>query len=448
MAMYLGKAKIGYSSYSETPSLLNGKKVTRSDSLTVMNMGLLGADVKIQMRSQSWTNTTGKPLQMAFTMESAGRTQQVFATFSGNTAHVAVTNGGQKSTRTLTVPKDGAIGDDVLALVRTGKLKPGAKTVFYVLDPSTVAFQKNEAKFVGKVRTEVGGKAQNATLIEVNDSRAVTRMYLDPKGDPIRITGPMGIEILPVSKAIALAPPGKYAPSVDLALVTSIKTDKPINDPEKLTGLKIRFEAQNIRAIPSGDFQTAKREGGFWLIDVHPPQLTASEGKDIAQAAAEKPEWTKPSLHIPSSSSEFKALAKKIIGDETNVQKAALALQGWVNAQMQPNAGIGVLRDATEVLKTKEGVCRDYAILTVTLLRAAGIPAKLVSGIVNWDGAFYYHAWAEAWDGTRWLGIDSTVEQAQISAAHVKLGEGNVEDAFNFSFLDRAKIQVLGQKRN
>ena len=114
---------------------------------------------------------------------------------------------------------------------------------------------------------------------------------------------------------------------------------------------------------------------------------------------------------------------------------------------MKANAGIGVLRDAGEVLKTKEGVCRDYAILTATIMRAAGIPTRLCSGLVNWDGSFYYHAWVEVWDGKRWLGMDSTVPYLQISATHVKLGDGNVEEAFTFTFLDKVKIEVLEAKR-
>jgi transglutaminase-like putative cysteine protease len=153
-------------------------------------------------------------------------------------------------------------------------------------------------------------------------------------------------------------------------------------------------------------------------------------------------------MHIPSSSTKFTQLAKSIVGDRTRVADAASAIQLWVNSQMKPNAGIGVLRDANDVLATKEGVCRDYAILTTTLLRAAGIPSRLASGLVNWDGTFYYHAWAEVWDGEKWLGIDSTTDQKQISAAHIKLGEGNVEEAFTFTFLEKAKITVLGSSKN
>jgi transglutaminase-like putative cysteine protease len=144
----------------------------------------------------------------------------------------------------------------------------------------------------------------------------------------------------------------------------------------------------------------------------------------------------------------MKTLAAKIVGEKQDVVSASLAIRRWVFDQMRPNAGIGVLRDAREVLQSREGVCRDYAILTATLLRSAGIPARVASGLVNWDGTFYYHAWAEAWTGSGWLGLDSTSKVDQITPAHVKLGEGSVEEAFTFTFLDKVKIELLETRKD
>ncbi|HSI73259.1 MAG TPA: transglutaminase-like domain-containing protein [Fimbriimonas sp.] len=445
LALYMSGAKIGYSSYSAAAVKLNGKPASRNDSTMVMDIGLLGTPVKMKMDSSTWSSA-GKPVKMTFHLESAGRQQDVVANFTGSTVNVLINNSGQKTTRTLKMPP-GEVVDDPVALMLQGKMKPGAKKSFYVLDPMTIKFLKNEVRLVGKAKTKVNGRSYDAVLLEVDDTRTVTKIFTSAKGDLIKIESLMGIEMLPVSKAIALAPPGKYAPSVDLAYSTSLKTDKAIVDPASLTGLTVRVTAKNLKRIPNDGFQTTTNEGGSWIIEVHPPQLGAAESASVVEAARQKPDWVKPSLHMPSDAKKFKDLAVQIVGDRQDVKSAALAVQRWVNQEMKPNAGIGVLRDATEVVQTKEGVCRDYAILTVTLLRAARIPARLASGIVNWDGAFYYHAWAEAWDGSRWLGIDSTTDREQISAAHVKLGEGNVEEAFTFTFLDRAKIEVLKTKR-
>lgn len=442
LGLYMQGTKIGYAEYTSGPSTLDGKALVRSDSKTILNAGLLGSAMSMQMLSTTWLTPAGKPVQMNFTMSSAGRSQKVIARFGASTVKIDVDNSGQKSQKTLAIP-NGAIVDDPIALITNGTMTAGGTKSFYVLDPTTISFIKNDVKILGPGKAEVLGKSFDATLVEVVDPRASMTVYLGSKGDVIKIDGPMGMEMWPISKAQALAKPDAYAPSVDLAQASMLKTDKPIDDPAHLKQLDLRVTAKNLNSVPSGDHQTSTRDGDAWLIKVHPPQLGTVKSQTIAQAKAEMPEWTKPSLNIPSDAPAFRKLAASIVGKDTSVAKASRDIQVWVNKQMKPNAGIGVLRDATEIVKTKEGVCRDYAILTVTLLRAAGIPAKLVSGLVNWDGDFYYHAWAEVWDGSRWLGIDSTTPDAQMSAGHVQLGEGNVEQAFTFTVLDRAKVEVL-----
>jgi len=446
LGLFLQGNKIGYSVFSFAPTKVAGKPAVQNDGTTVMDAGLLGTAMRIEMKSRSWTTPTGAPLKMNFEMSSSGRTQKVTATFGPKNVVAQIDNSGHKSTKTLPIPKGGRVVDDPMTLVVSGAMKPGMSRSFYVLDPTTVTFIKNDVKLIGKAKAEVRGKQVDATLVEITDPRASMKVYLSAKGDLVRAEGPMGIEMYPISRVEALGKT-KYTPSVDLAFNTSLKTDIPIEDPAHLKGLKLKITGRDLSRIPSGEYQTTQKDGEGWIVDVHPFQIADDKGETIVKARSQKAEWVKPSMNLPSGSPRFKALARKIVGQKTDVQGAAFAIRAYVYQIMKPNAGIGVLRDANEVLDSKEGVCRDYAVLTATLLRAAGIPTRLASGLVNWDGTFYYHAWAEAWDGKHWIGIDSTSDSNQISAAHVKLGEGNVEEAFAFTFLDKAKIEVLDTKK-
>jgi len=302
---------------------------------------------------------------------------------------------------------------------------------------------------VGPRSITVGKKTVQSTLIQILDPRMTFNVYVTKKGDLIKVDAPMGIEMVPETREEALSHKSTgYQPSADLAFSSSIHPDKRISDPDALTGLTLRVTGHDLSNLPSDDHQTITKDGNGWLVVVHPPQLKDEKPCTIAEATAEKPEWLKPTLDIPSHATTFTNLAASILKGEAGVIPAALAIKKYVYETMRPNAGIGVLRDAGEVLRTKEGVCRDYAILTVTLMRAAHIPARLASGVVNWEGDFFYHAWAEIWDGSKWIGIDSTVPQEQMSAAHVELADGNVKEAFEFTFLDKVKIEVLDLKRS
>jgi hypothetical protein len=439
LGLYIKNQKIGYASYSTHPTQREGRSVMQSDTHTVMDAGLLGTPLQIVIDSTSYLEKDNSPLEMDFDMSSSGRTQKVRAHFAKDNVLVSVDNSG--ATRTLTLKRpDGPIVDDPMNLFLTHQ----KATQCYILDPTTVSFVPNEVRLIGTKTVSLHGRLVKETIVDLIDPRATTRAYLDPEKNLIRAVGPMGITMIPVSKSVAIAKPSAYSATVDLGYSTSIVPTGTIENPAATTEIKLRLSGKNLEHAPNDASQTLSGSGDVWTLDVHPPRF--EDGVSISKAGQEKPEYIRDDLDIPSNSLEFKRLAKKIVGERTETLAAALAIKDWVYSQMKPNAGIGVLRDASEVLRTKEGVCRDYAILTATLLKSAGIPTRLASGLVSWDGTFYYHAWDEVWDGSHWIGIDSTTPDKQISAAHIKLAEGSVAEAFNFVVLDHVSIKILSSQ--
>ena len=448
LGLYLKGNKIGYSCYESTTAKLNGTLLNRSDSKTVIDAGILGSSMSVTMNSTAWTNRSGRPIQMKFDSSSDGRVNRVLAVFHPTAVNLELSNGSVKSHRVLALPSGGDVVDDPLSLVLSGGMKAGTTQTFYVLDPSTASFMRNIVHYVGSARVSVLGKSVSSRLVRIQDSTSTTDVYINGKGDVLKVDAPMGIVMLPVTKTVALAKATKNSLATDLAEASSIKPDRPIEDPDELSHLKLKLACASVSEIPSDGYQSVTRLAGDWIVDIHPPKLRETQGYSIVDAGRSKPLWVEPSLNVPSDSKRFRELAARIIGSKKDVRSASFAIQMYVYQNMKFNSGIGVLRDASEILDTKDGVCRDFAVLTLTLLRAAGIPARLATGLVNADGAFYYHAWTEAWDGARWFGVDSVTDRAQLSASHVKLGEGNIDTAFTFAFLEKAKITILDAQRD
>lgn len=75
--------------------------------------------------------------------------------------------------------------------------------------------------------------------------------------------------------------------------------------------------------------------------------------------------------------------------------------------------GIPVI-PASVILRNRAGDCTEHSILTTALLRACGIPARCVVGIIlagEFSGkknVFVYHMWVEAFYNGRWVFVDST----------------------------------------
>ena len=83
--------------------------------------------------------------------------------------------------------------------------------------------------------------------------------------------------------------------------------------------------------------------------------------------------------------------------------------------------------DAATVLARGEGVCQDQAHVFIACCRAAGIPARYVSGYFYTGdvGEIASHAWADAWLGeeTGWLSIDLT-HKSLAGERHCRLAVG------------------------
>lgn len=89
-----------------------------------------------------------------------------------------------------------------------------------------------------------------------------------------------------------------------------------------------------------------------------------------------------------------------------------------------------VTTTAAQALDAGNGVCQDFAHVTLSLARAVGIPARYVSGYLHPvpDARLGQpvkgesHAWVELWVG-EWIGLDPT-HNADVGERHVVLGRG------------------------
>jgi transglutaminase-like putative cysteine protease len=146
---------------------------------------------------------------------------------------------------------------------------------------------------------------------------------------------------------------------------------------------------------------------------------------------------------IQSEDPEMTHLAKSIIDETTDPFMAAGLILGWVFENLEKTPVVSI-PDAREILTQRKGDCNEHATILTALLRAAGIPARIVVGVVYKDGRFYYHAWNEAYIN-RWISMDATLKQMPVDATHIKLINGGIEEqirivgiigTFEFGILD------------
>jgi transglutaminase-like putative cysteine protease len=104
---------------------------------------------------------------------------------------------------------------------------------------------------------------------------------------------------------------------------------------------------------------------------------------------------------------------------------------------------------AAEVAVSRQGDCSEFAVLTAAMCRAVGIPAQVVVGVAYVEAfsglqdGFGPHAWAQAYVGGKWVGLDSAFKSSGLGgydAGHIALAIGNGDPADFF-----ALVNTIGQ---
>lgn len=135
--------------------------------------------------------------------------------------------------------------------------------------------------------------------------------------------------------------------------------------------------------------------------------------------------YLRPSRYVP-----FDALTMPDI-DAGSDRELVAAVPKWVFDNLAYVSGSsGPTDTAAETLARREGVCRDYAHVTIALLRAAGVPARLVSVYAPGLSPMDFHAVVEAFVDGRWEVVDATRLAPRSHYVRIATGRDAADTAF------------------
>ncbi len=106
------------------------------------------------------------------------------------------------------------------------------------------------------------------------------------------------------------------------------------------------------------------------------------------------------------------------------------------------NKTIGIpIISAAEILKNKTGDCTEHTVLTVSILRSTGTPARAVVGMIlseEFEGnrnVFVYHMWAEAFINGKWMLVDSTLPGPKHENRYIAFAYHHLQTEMPLSYL-------------
>ena len=152
-----------------------------------------------------------------------------------------------------------------------------------------------------------------------------------------------------------------------------------------------------------------------------------------AARPADPGEWLRPSRWIESDAPE---LRRAVAGIASPRLSGDALMRGLSRVARTRLSGIDYEGhySARAAWHRRKGDCTENAVLLAALARAAGIPARVASGLVydreRYHGtseAFLPHAWTLAWIDGRWRSYDISVEGFDATHVALTIGDGDPE---------------------
>ncbi len=458
MGVYALGNKIGYIHVIVEQGKFGNGATYRIKSEARMKMAMMGEVTDVMESSTQWVDREWRPTYLEANWKSGERPMRVVARFASKAIYARMYDGVKTTGKTIPLkPTDDLRVDADMPL--PGQTLPiGQKRTFKTFNHTTLSLDTVENEVLRREEIEFEGKKVNTMAIkttmrfsapaEANPAAVLgggisMMMWVNDAGEPLKMQIAF-VTMLKEPREKAMTEPSKvYDPQRDLLRELSVKAKAPFADARKVKQLVVRFsgiESKDLILSDERQKTVAEQDGNSWKVTY---TITTDESfgdEDLTlpvKPPAEVRAFLKPTALIPTQDENIKATVNTILNGEKNAARAAQKIRDWVFANMKPRGNIGIPRSAVEVLKNKDGVCRDYALLYTALARAAGIPTRLCVGVLYSGDGFYYHAWAESWLG-KWVAVDATLPFTLVDATHVKFGHGDTESFF-------AAASIVGQ---
>ncbi|WP_435010663.1 transglutaminase-like domain-containing protein [Tundrisphaera lichenicola] len=269
------------------------------------------------------------------------------------------------------------------------------------------------------------------TSFWVDSGGQVLKSYTDSNG---------GMVVYRTTKEAALRP----GPQFDLLAASIVKIGRKINNPETSRDVLYKVtmtDADPASIIPNDRRQSIKAgpEPRTAILEVK----TAGPADGASGTDSVDPEFLRSNPMITSDDPRVIALARRAAGSATDPWAKAQAITRWVATNLKNKNFETSFAPADEVARTLSGDCTEHGVLTAAMCRAEGIPARVVAGLVYAThlGGFGFHMWNEVYVNRRWVALDSTFDEVDVDAVHIKLSDSSLDGVSPFeTFLAVSRV--------
>lgn len=429
--------KVGHARFR---TLRTGDEV-HSSQVIELSLGRAGVAVAMRIEERHEETVEGAPLAFfaastisGLTMSVSGRRQPGgrFLVRSGRG------DGAEGAPREIDWPDGALLAHGAELRLRELGTRPGASTRLAMFQPMLQESVAMAHTVVGPAWVELPEGRRLLTevrqVLALPDGDMVSRGFHDADLRLRRMTMDLlgqELELIDCDRACATAP-DQPAEILQTALLA---VPRPLSAADRGRPLRLTLRSERQpRDWPGIDGQRVEvGDAGRWSLRLRDPAGGDPVPPPVAADLA-RTDW------LDHDDPDVRAL---LPGDLPAPAKAAMArLTGLVARHIQDKSLAVGYASASDAARLREGDCTEHAVLLAALARAAGIPARVVTGLAyatEYGGpAFVPHAWVAAWTGKAWQAFDAALPgDAQVRIA-VHAGDG---DPWRFY----GGVEVLGE---
>ena len=329
-------------------------------------------------------------------------------------------------------------------------LKIGTKGSFKIFVEPFQIFKTLDYKVIGATKMKIDGRQQKVYVVKQRYVGTESTLWVTADGTVARELTQNGMESRKESaeKAQDL---GNDSVSVSAFITMSlIKTRRPIDNPENKKRLRVKLSNLKVANIVPGDHRQKLLEekkladGSYsYILDVKTEPVKLAKRLKFPLLPPKDKSLLAETSEIQSGHPMIRALSRDLVEGQKDAWSAARIINMWVYDNMEKSLVDSFT--ALHALKDRKGECQSHTNLFTALARAAGIPTRVVNGLVysSQFKGFVYHAWPEVYVG-EWRALDPTFGQDIVDATHIKLSEGGYEGSIKLmEFIGRVKIDIL-----
>jgi hypothetical protein len=371
----------------------------------------------------------------------AQTTSRLRAVRDGDELAVTRLRHGRITNKRMPAPRHTLVDTQRLEQFVEGNPEPGDTVAYLDFDPDALVDKETTARVEEVVEKEWRGETRRVFVLELDDGESTSTRHLLEDGTVIKDAYGSTIVLKREDEETARTLPDEAA-WLDVRRTIAVAGLDTKGDEIGELVLAIAGMPDGV-VVDRATQRVARGEDGALIVTLTPgvvpdePLVTETDRERLG-------EYLDATDEIQSDHARIRRRAQRIVRGVDDPAAQARRICRWVHRHVE-GRDAGNYETALDVLRHLEGDCTEHALLFVALCRAAGIPARQVSGLVYSgpaERAFAMHRWAQVYVG-EWVDVDPTLNQFPADATHIELDVEGDRWFELFGAFDTIRIEVV-----